>query len=392
MTWRLNAMILGCMLVGGTVLQTGCTEVEGTEDENLDEAEGGGEGAFLFNHATFGGNGRTCASCHPSGLLGTGTLSPFDVQLRFLLTPNNPLFRHDAADTIGGNTFNRFRTHATILVPMPLPPNVTIAGSSERTVVLPRSIPTTMNTPALDPVLMVDGRAPNLEDQARDAILRHAQSSNVSQSQVEAIADFELTLFNRYALRQFAQNGTPLSMPAGVTQAQKRGRRWFIADGQTSPEQVGETPQAVCGWCHSGNFLNGMSGFFVTNVSAVPVPEGFRFFTALVSELNPLGNPVYNFEFHAPDGSVVTVPSPDPGISLLTGQPPPFGAGFFKISTLWGTRDTAPYFHDNSAKTIEALVEHYDAALQILSATDPNGVIDLTTQDKADIAAYLRLL
>ena len=31
----------------------------------------------------------------------------------------------------------------------------------------------------------------------------------------------------------------------------------------------------------------------------------------------------------------------------------------FKISPLWGVKDTAPYFHDNSAKTLEDVAEHY---------------------------------
>ena len=33
---------------------------------------------------------------------------------------------------------------------------------------------------------------------------------------------------------------------------------------------------------------------------------------------------------------------------------------FFKIPTLWGIKDTAPYFHDGSAKTLEDLVDQYE--------------------------------
>jgi len=72
------------------------------------------------------------------------------------------------------------------------------------------------------------------------------------------------------------------------------------------------------------------------------------------------------------------------------------GNGFFKIPPLWGIKDTAPYFHDNSANNLVELMNHYDAALQILSANDPVpltiGPVDLSEQDKADIIAYMNLL
>ncbi len=375
-----------------------CTEVEGEDDPALDEAESGGilEGALLFNAGTFGGNGRRCASCHP--LIGgqTGTLNPAQVEVRFKLSPSFDLFRHDAADTIGGNTFNRIRQHATILIDMPLPDNIAVAGSDARNVILPRGIPTVMNTPALDPVLMYDGRAPNLQEQARGAIDRHAQSTAVTGSQLDAIAAFQRELFNRSNLRNFAKYGTPLAMPQGTTDSERRGRRWFIDDDKVSPDDVGESKFNVCGFCHSGSMLNGLSGFFVTNIAPAPLPEGFRFFSVLVSEFNAMGNPSYDFELSNPDGSVTVVNSPDPGITLQNGEAPPFGSGFFKIPTVWGAKDTAPYFHDNSAKTLTDLMNHYDDAIFVLSETDPVpitlGQVDLSEQDKADIIAYMLLL
>jgi cytochrome c peroxidase len=43
--------------------------------------------------------------------------------------------------------------------------------------------------------------------------------------------------------------------------------------------------------------------------------------------------------------------APDPGRALITGDPNDLLN--FKIATLWGIKDTAPYFHDNSARTLE---------------------------------------
>jgi len=119
-----------------------------------------------------------------------------------------------------------------------------------------------------------------------------------------------------------------------------------------------------------------------------------------VSERNLLSNPVYSFAVTNPDGSVVVISNtPDPG-AMLNNPPPaaPPGvptpprsrfANLFKIPTLWGVRDTAPYFHDNSAKTLEELAEHY--AFFFFNNPGTPGFV-FTAQDQADVAAFLRLL
>jgi cytochrome c peroxidase len=389
-------MAVACEVGEPTEEQPGLGEIADSSDDDCDKIEDQDDledcGEDLFEDEEFGGNGRECEDCHPSDSGQSGTLNPSQVQSKFASNPSSDLFTHDAADVIGGNTFNRIRTHATILVDMPLPANVRISGSSARNVILARGIPTTMNTPALDPVLMYDGRAPNLQAQARDAIAGHAQSTDVSSLELDAIAAFQQTLFNRSNLKYFVRYGTPLKMPFGTTDAEKRGRRFFIADDQTDPDMVGENPAAKCGWCHSGDFLDGFSAFAVANIVPFPASEGGRFAPVLVSELNSIGNTRYDFEFTNPDGSVTVVNSPDPGLALIDGIAA--HSGFFKIPTVWGVKDTAPYFHDNSAKTLEQLMEHYDKALFILSTNNPRHppVIDLTDQEKADIVAYLKRL
>lgn len=60
----------------------------------------------------------------------------------------------------------------------------------------------------------------------------------------------------------------------------------------------------------------------------------------------------------------------------------------FKISALRGIRRTAPYFHDNSAQTLEDVARHYALCFRVVTG----GVIDLTPQDEADIVAYMKLL
>ena len=56
----------------------------------------------------------------------------------------------------------------------------------------------------------------------------------------------------------------------------------------------------------------------------------------------------------------------------------------------WGIKNTAPYFHDNPAKTLEDVLEHYDVFLRL--AGGRFGFRGFTPQDKADIIAFLKLL
>src|SRR4029079_16023414 len=96
-------------------------------------------------------------------------------------------------DGVSGTS--RIEQHATIRITRPLPPNVRIAEDPSATsVVLLRGIPTTINTPALDPALMYDLRARTLSDQALGAIHDHAQNTlEPTEEQLALIADFQRT-------------------------------------------------------------------------------------------------------------------------------------------------------------------------------------------------------
>lgn len=75
-------------------------------------------------------------------------------------------------------------------------------------------------------------------------------------------------------------------------------------------------------------------------------------------------------------------------VPLVTGDPADVNR--FKQPTLWGIKDTAPYFHDNSPKTLEDVLDHYDFFLRRAGARF--GFTGFTAQDKADIIAFLKLL
>ncbi len=339
-------------------------------------------GKRLFERETFGGNGRTCLTCHSSE---TGTVSPEDAQSRFAINPHDPLFVHDGSDDGKGNGATRMLADATVLVNVPLPPNVRLADDPEaRSVTLRRGIPTTLDTPALDPVLMLDGRHPDLDAQAVGAIRDHFQNTvEPTHRDLRRIAEFQQTarFFSSRELRRFARGGAAPELPEGNTESEKRGRLFFEDVPFTSPDQKAGS----CAACHTGPMLNESSQFFPL------LPPGTRFQNILVSEFNAAGNPVRDFIFTNPDGSETVISSPDPGRALITGDSSDLffdKVNAFKIPSLWGVHRTAPYFHDNSAKTLEDVAAHYARFFAL--ATNSNLI--LTEQDQADIVAYLKLL
>lgn len=340
------------------------------------------EGRRLFERETFGGNGRTCETCHSAA---TGTVSPEDARRRFAYDKRDPLFSHDGSDDGFGHGVTRILRDATILVTINLPFNVSLADDpSARSVTLRRGIPTTLNTPALDTVLMVDGREPDLETQARNAIRNHAQSNFVSNAELERIAAFERTaeFFSSRKLRRFARGGPAPELPEGRTESEIRGRRFFVDGVSADDRKLG-----ICAVCHSGPMLNQTNRF-----APPPLTAGLRFQTVLVSELNAAENPVREFIFQNPDGTKTSIKSPDPGRALISGESQNTrfdNMNAFKIPSLWGVRDTAPYFHDNSAKTLEDVALHYAKFFTIVTAPNP---LVLSEEDQKDIVAYLKLL
>ena len=139
-------------------------------------------------------------------------------------------------------------------------------------------------------------------------------------------------------------------------------------------------------------------------------PPGFRAFDIGVSARNLPNNPVVSYDVTDVCGTTLTVESPDPGI-LLTGVydvpglaqllppeslcilHPAFFADMHKTPQLWGVQHTAPYFHDNSAATLEDVIEQYKFMFDSqLGFPITDGNVELTDQDVQDIIAFLKLL
>jgi cytochrome c peroxidase len=362
------------------------------------------DGAKLFDRETFGGNGRTCSTCHSKE---TGTLTLADVQ-RIIdkAAPDHAFLIHDALDDDGVGT-TRVQAHATIRMTIPLPPWLSMADDPGAThVTVFRGIPSTLNTPAFDPVLLHDGRAPTLPEQALGAIHDHYENTvEPTSEQLDAIAEFQRNaarFFSTPALRKFAAIGVPPELPPGITPAEKRGRLFLVDASFRPPSKNG-----ICALCHSGPMLN-MVNQAHTDFAPGSPPPGVRFINTGVTLVNAPKNPIRRWIVNDGVNPPVMIESPDLGLLLdptpPAAQPPPtvipraFFAEMFKIPTLWGVADTAPYFHDNGAKTLRDAVAHYQRFFNFTEAQDPvgsrslGGFVTLTDDDVDDIVAYLKLL
>src|SRR5262252_7596530 len=193
----------------------------------IDVSAHGASGAQLFTDGEFGGNGRTCVTCHS---LRTGDITLERIQARFAENPGDPLFRPIDSDGGAGVSYSRLLTHGTFRVFVQLPSNIQLADDpgASRVALFRSTLPT--NNIALDPFIMWDGREPDLPHQAFDALVTHSQiTERPTPDDLQRIADFQThQLFSSRALANFAGGAPPPFLPEGRTESERRGRGFFV--------------------------------------------------------------------------------------------------------------------------------------------------------------------
>jgi cytochrome c peroxidase len=115
------------------------------------------------------------------------------------------------------------------------------------------------------------------------------------------------------------------------------------------------------------------------------------------------------YEITMPNGSKIRRTSSDPGRALLTGfvggVPAQDDWNKFDVPALRGIGKTAPYFHNNSAATLEDVVDHYIEFFKRVQANSGPGVVPPAAstdgvhfdrrpapEERAALLAYLRKL
>ena len=356
--------------------------------------------------ADLGGNGRSCADCHMA--TDNFQLSPASAEARFSLLQlrrrfdpdaDDPLFRPIDADDFRTNgdsagDFGNLRQNGLVRITFPLPSNMrlidpaTNMASAETSVDVWRSVPTVNDVALTGPDdgiawlrgpnqqggYQLDARITTLQEQALGALLNHAQIQNGPPPQLlDDLSSFQHVLFTSHRVRVLAdavRDGTvPLPDPdPPLTPLEQEGKAVFVR---------------ACSQCHGGP---GQS-----TAQATPAGQVIRFQRVLSQCPRPVdaASPA-RFAFAAcpprlarnartyemalsvptpsptgllPAGTKVRRTSSDPGRALLTGfvgGPLPLDDWEkFDMPGLRGIRKTAPYFHNNSAATLEEVVDHY---------------------------------
>jgi len=385
-----------------------------------------------------GGNGRACADCHmPTNSF---QLTPANAEARYqsLLfrrqfdpKADDPLFRPIDADDFrihGANAsdFTTLRRNGLIRITLPLPTNVKLIDpatnqpSAETFVDVWRAVPSVNNVALTGPdghVFVVrgpnpgggyqlDARITTLQDQALGAFMNHAEvQKSPTQRILDDLADFQLTLFSSPGVaglaNAIAAGITPLPDPdPPLTALEQQGKAIFIR---------------ACAQCHGGPGNSTTSPPIVARFHDIattcprPVdtvsPPRFVFAPCPVG----LSGKVRTYEFTLANGLKVRRASSDPGRALLTGfvgGPPPLDDwNKLDVPGLHGIAQTAPYFHNNSAATLEDVVDHYIELFKEIQAVQPPGVVPPVAstdgihfdrapkpEERAALVAYLRKL
>jgi cytochrome c peroxidase len=269
----------------------------------------------------------------------------------------------------------------------------------------------------------IPGRSTNLTqsltNQARDATMGHAQGNAPTPQQLAQIVDFERGLYTAQAIDRHvgkldsdaahggAQNLSQQNTFTGINdslggdptgaafnpnvfalyddwagssspyrQSVARGENLFnnlpiaisgvngLNDALNQPVVMG-----TCTTCHDAPNAGNHSYSVALAIGTTAYPA--------VPALDVAGLPVYTIRCKA-TGAVVQVT--DPGRAMISGKCADIGK--LKGPVLRGLAARAPYFHNGAAATLEDAVDFYDQRFSL----------NLTTQQKADLVAFLQTL
>lgn len=370
--------------------------------------------------AGMGGNGRACVDCHMAA--DRFQLTPEAVRTRLVAMTatgvGDPLFHPIDADDFRVNgaaarDFSNLTQLGLVRVSIPLPANVklldcgatvpcpaTARPTNETIADVWRSTPSILDVRITGPDgaapaatrgpnrsggYQLDARIDTLQKQALSALREHAATTT------DPLPDF----LDDLATFQNAQFSSPAVKALADAMAARAAGLPDPDPVLSTLEQQGKTIfNRTCAQCH-GNLASSPSG-------SVPIQQGMagtptllvRYHDAMVTCPRPVDTVmparfaftpcsaqqmknVRTYEITnsgvAPSGTACGGPAPqppcltrvttsDPGRLLLTGYPQPGGPGDIQRMdnpSLRGIARTAPYFSNNSAATLEEMVEHY---------------------------------
>ena len=400
-------------------------------------------GKANFNDATLtglGGNGRSCAHCHVPA--DNFQLSPVNAQARFAKMTatgvDDPLFRAiDANDfrTLGAaaRDFTNLTEHGLIRVTLPLPANVKLLDcgaavpcpasakpTSETVADVWRSVPSVLDTNISGPDgvapswargpnqsggYQLDGRIDTLQNQALSALRAHAGTTVDPPTRfVDDLAAFQNTQFSSPSVKALAaaiaaSAAAPPDPDPVLTTLEIAGKTIFNracaqCHGNLAGHPSGSTPilQGTQGTATELVRYHAIATACPRPVDSVTPPrflfaqcspsqmKNVRSYEITNSGVAPSGFPCGGA---APQPACVTrITTSDPGRLLLSGYPLAGGRGDIEhmdTPSLRGISRTAPYFMNNTAATLEDMLEHYKQFFKRVEVQNPAAPL-LTTK------------
>ena len=354
------------------------------------------QGRELFFNETFGGNGRTCGTCHPAE-------NNFTIDPKFISTlpDNDPLFVAEFIPALSENFekpelmrkvglilentngFGDLETNFTMrsvphllamrtsLVPPMEPPEVfdrTDIPPEERTGWSGDGSPTN-----LDADRPLEG---TLRDFAVGAVTQHFPLTTArvagsdfrlpTEAELDAMEAFQLSLGRQEEFDDF--NTIILNHPIA-----DRGRENYMG--------IGLPPNSLnCNACHFNGGANTNPDFNFEPFDVTPtlddgtVDEANRSFGPRVEELIDQAGAIFDSDNNPFDD----------GFGIDT--------NLFNVPVVIEAADTGPFFHANQIDTVEAMIAFYSSKRHLRNGEVLDPIVPLNGAQVANIGAFLRVL
>lgn len=333
------------------------------------------QGADLFFRGTFGGNGRTCGTCHR--VEDNQTIDPAFIAT---LPASDPLFiAEQEPATLGSlekpalmrpfglilENVDGFSDPEEIFVMRSVPHTLSLATSVTR--------PTSAPSPPVERTGWSGDGAPgdgSLLNFSAGAVRQHFTRSllRVEGTDFVAPTPTEAAALDAYMRSVGRLNELMIASMTFTDERATNGRDLF-KDGNGNGS-------GKCRFCHQN------AG---ANVSVVIPGDAGTGNHTLNTGVEDVDNPARAVESFPRDGGM--------GLAPIPGHPQSFGNGAFNVPPLIEAADTAPFFHNSTATTLEDAIGFYNLSeFNNSPAAALLGNFNLSSDEVEEISAFLRVL
>jgi cytochrome c peroxidase len=249
--------------------------------------------------------------------------------------------------------------------------------------------------------LLTDGRARHGVEQARGAAFTHTQGTDkrfddIVNPKLANIALYQMTEFSQPELADLLNPSAPLHDALAADP-------FYTVNATTNAQQQGQNVfRHYCLPCHNtpnvfGNIehVPGSPANFAPEFGH-PMDVGvaqqnrhnldFREYDVATGTLQPIVLPLF-----AQDGTISNVTVVDDlGAAFVSGRVEDVHR--FKVPQLRRIKDLGPYFHDDSAATLEDVVDYFNSDAYNNSADGSQHPIHLNDEERANLLEFLRIL